>query len=442
MRDYVDRLRARGEIRVVSRRVSPDGELAAVLEASLRDSDRPVLFENVDGTALPVVSNLYGSHRRLCELIGTTPGHFCARWTEIVGRGGTSPRADGEQRAPDSEIIEGRLSDLPRVKYFERDVGPYITAGVFLAREPDTGVPNLSFCRSMMVDDTELRVRLAPPHDLAHYQAKAEARGQALDVAILLGPPPEVFLAACASVPYDADEMQIADSLRGTPLPMRSCRSIDLAVPAETEIVIEGRILPDVRRPEAPFGEFLGYYVGEHQSHVFEVTAVNYRPDAIFHALLCGYPEDLRSIEVAFASRAYRHISRDLPGILDVSCFPSPLQTVVRIDKQYEGHAEHVMLKAFSSHLGYNKICIVVDEDVDIHNFEDVWWAVVTRCRVDERLMILKDIPGFFRDPEQVHRGRLGIDATKPVGKEAAFERKRVAWDQPIDLADYLDQPD
>ncbi len=159
----------------------------------------------------------------------------------------------------------------------------------------------------------------------------------------------------------------------------------------------------------------------------------------MFHALLCGYPEDLRSLEIAFASRTYRHLAKDLPGILDVSCHPNPLQTVVRIDKQYEGHAEHVMLKAFSSHLGYNKICIVVDEDVDIHDFEDVWWAVVTRCRVDQKLMQLRDIPGFFRDEARVHWGRLGIDATRPVGREKEFERKRIGWPGAIDPRDYFE---
>ncbi len=142
----------------------------------------------------------------------------------------------------------------------------------------------------MMVNNDELRVRLAPPHDLAKYQAKAEARDEPLEVAILLGPPPEVFLAACASIPYDADEMAIAAQVRGGPIKLRPCKTIDLLVPAETEIVIEGRILPHVRKPEAPFGEFLGYYVEEIQSHVFEVLNVSWRPGAVFHALLCGYP--------------------------------------------------------------------------------------------------------------------------------------------------------
>jgi 4-hydroxybenzoate decarboxylase len=438
MRAYIDELRSRGELRIVSREVSADFELAKVVERSQQESELPILFENVAGTAFPVVSNVYGSHSRLCDLIGAASGNFCARFAELTAAA-ADQSGGGDDLVDDAELVEGRMRDLPHIRYFERDAGPYITAGVFLAREPDSGIPNLSFCRSMMINDEELRVRLAPPHDLAHYQAKAEARDQALDVAILLGPPPEVFLAACASLPYDADEMALARQLRGGPVPLRPCKTIDLLVPAETEIVIEGRILPKVRKPEAPFGEFLGYYVGEYQSHVFQLTHVSWRPDAMFHALLCGYAEDLRSIEIAFASRAYKALVKDLPGILDVSCYPSPLQTIVKIDKQYDGHPEHVMLKTFASHLGYNKVCIVVDDDVDIHNFEDVWWAVITRCRVDQKIRTLENIPGFFRDPGKIHWGRLGIDATKPVGQEVEFERKRIGWFDQVDLRDYFD---
>lgn len=437
MHDYIKELSARGEMLVIEREVDPAFELAAVIEASQRESDQPILFNNVAGSRFPVVSNLYGSHRRLCDLIGTETGHFCERWTELTdaGTGGAGGYRGG---IADTEIIDGKLSDLPHIRYFERDVAPYITAGVFLAKEPDTGTPNLSFCRSMMVSDEELRVRLAPPHDLAHYQAKAEARDEALEVAILLGPPPETFLAACASVPIDANEMVLAEQLRGEPINLRRCKTIDLAVPVETEIVIEGRILPHERRPEAPFGEFLGYYVGEMQSHVFEITNVSWRPNAIFHALLCGYPEDLRCLEIAFASRAYRHLAKSLPGILDVSCYPSPLHTIVRINKQSEDHVAQVIAKTYESHPGYNKICIVVDEDVNIHDFNDVWWAVVTRCRVDQKIEILHDVPGFYRDEADVHTGRLGIDATKPIGREKLLERKRIGWSEPIDLRRYI----
>lgn len=437
MREYLERLRQQGELRVIRREVDPAFELPAVVRRSQQESDAPVLFEKVRGSRLPVISNVYGSHRRLCEMIGTVPGDFCRRWHELTSNMAAGSDYTRVVTVPE-ELVQGRLSDLPHVRYFERDAGPYITAGVFLAKEPDTGVPNLSFCRSMMVSDRELRVRIAPPHDLAKYQAKAEARNQDLECAILLGPAPEVFLAACASIPYEADEMALASAIRGRPLEMRPCRTIDLMVPVDTEIVIEGRILAHQRRPEGPFGEFLGYYVEEGLNHVFEITSVEWRPGAAFHALLCGYAEDLRALEISFASRAYRHLIADLPGILDVSCNPSPMHTIVRIDPRYEGHARHVMLKVFGSHLRYNKVCIVVDQDVDIHDFNDVWWAVMTRCRVEEDIMILGNIPGFFRDEAGVFRGRMGIDATKPRGHEQQLERKRIPGLEAIDLRKYL----
>ena len=438
MRDYIEKLLNRGELHVVEREVDPCFELAAVVGRSQRESDYPVLFRNVKGTSLPVVSNIYGSHARLCEIIGTAKGNFCRHWQTLVDDNPGPERSYTCESTVEEERIEGKIADLPHITYFEHDAGPYITAGVFLAKEPDTGVPNLSFCRSMMVSDDELRVRLAPPHDITQYQKKAEARNQPLEVAILLGPPPEVFMAACASVPIEQDELAVAAGLMGAPVPMRPCRHIDLQVPAQTEIVIEGRILPRERRPEGPFGEFQGYYVKQADNHVFEVLNVSWREGACFHGLLCGYMEDLRSLEVSFATRVYRQISAGVPGVLDVSCYPSPMHTVVQIRPEYEGHARHVMLKVFSSHLQYNKVCIVVDEDVDIHDFEDVWWAVMTRGRIEKDIMILEGVPGFFRDPAGVYTGRLGIDATKPFDMRENFERKRVPGLPEINLKDYF----
>ena len=438
MREYIEKLSNRDELHVVEREVDPEFELAAVVGRSQLESEKPVLFRNVKGTKMPVISNVYGSHNRLCEIIGTGKGNFCRHWQSIIDKQLPGSAEYTEMVSHEGGYVDAKMSDLPHITYFEHDAGPYITAGVFLAKEPDTGVPNLSFCRSMMVDDSELRVRLAPPHDITQYQKKAEARGEPLEVAILLGPPPEVFMAACASVPIEQDEMAIASRLMGAPVKMRQCSHIDLQVPADTEIVIEGRILPHQRKPEGPFGEFQGYYVKRTDNHVFEVLNVSRREGAYFHGLLCGYMEDLRALEVAFATRVYKHISAGMPGVLDVSCYPMPMHTIVQLRPEYEGHAKHVMMKVFSSHLQYNKVCIVVDEDVDIHDFQDVWWAVMTRGRIEKDIMILEGVPGFFRDPAGVYTGRLGIDATKPFDMRENFDRKRVPGLFDINLKDYF----
>jgi 4-hydroxybenzoate decarboxylase len=209
-------------------------------------------------------------------------------------------------------------------------------------------------------------------------------------------------------------------------------------VPASTGIVIEGRILPNVRRPEGPFGEFMGYYVEVGDNHVFEVTHVSWRQDAVFHGLICGSHEDLRPLEAATAARIYQAIRAQVPGVLDVSCQPTVMNTIIQIRKQYEGHAQHALLAAMGAHLDYNKLCVVVDDDVDPYNMDEVIWAFLTRGRADTRTMVLNDVPGFYRDPHKDHWGRLALDATKPWGREAEFQRKRIPGEENIVLADYL----
>lgn len=441
MRSFIDDLAARDELAVVRRPVAPRHQLAAVTKAAQRAGEQAVLFEAVEGTAMPVVSNLYGSHERLCRLIGAGDRTFCERWIELTDACIASRDADVLEPAPasvEAEFVSGRLSDLPAITYHARDAGPYFTSAIFLAREPDSGGPNLSFHRSMQVSDDELRVRLGSTHDLARYQAKAEARGEPLEAALMLSCGPEIFLAACASLPYEASELVMAAKIKGGKIPMRRCKTIDLEVPASVDIVVEGRFLPGVKRPEGPFGEFMGNYVEVGDNHVFEVSHVSYRPGAVFHALLCGSPEDLRPLEAVTAARVYRHVSAQIPGVIDVCCRPNVMISIIKIRKAYEGHGKHAILAALGSYLDYNKVVIVVDEDVDIYDLDDVMWAYMTRGRADTRAMILNDIPGFYRDPHKDHWGRLAIDATMPWGREKEFARKTVAGEDAIDLRDWL----
>lgn len=441
MRRLIDDLKRRGELAVVRRPVDPCHQLAAVTKAMQKAGEQAVLFENVEDARLPVVSNLYGSHERLCRLIGARDKTFCQRWIELTDACLAAHDADVLKPASasvEAEFHSGKLSDLPAITYHERDAGPYFTSAIFLAREPDSGVPNLSFHRSMQVSDQELRIRLGSTHDLARYQAKAEARGQALEAALLLSCPPEIFLSACASLPYEASELAMAAEIAGGKIAMRPCETISLDVPAACDIVVEGRILPNVKRAEGPFGEFMGNYVEVGDNHVFEVSRVSYRPDAVFHGLICGSPEDLRPLEAVTAARVYRHVSSQVPGVLDVCCRPNVMISIIKIKKTYEGQGKHAILAALGSHLDYNKVVIAVDEDVDIYDLDDVMWAYMTRGRADTRAMILNDIPGFYRDPHKDHWGRLCIDATMPFGREAEFARKRIPGEDVIDLKEWL----
>jgi len=435
MRAYLEHLLDQGAVRVVEREVSGRHELAAVTQASQRESDAPLLFRRVAGSWMPVVTNVFGSRPRLMDLIGAGEGSFCRRWADLMRQQPVPPRVTDE---PD-DLEDVRLTELPQITYFERDGGPYLTAGVFLARDPDTGVPNLSFHRSQIIGDRELRIRLGSSHHLTEYQRKAEARGEALEAAILLGPPPSLVLAAAAPLAYDESELEVAGKIAGAPLAMRRCRTIALEVPAETEIVIEGRILPGVRRPEGPFGEFMGFYVPVGDNHVFEVSAVVARRGALFHGLICGSPEDLRLLELSIATRTYQALlAASLRGIIDVACVPFPMSTVVKIEQLYEGHARQVLLSAIGANHDWNKTVFVVDEDVDINDFDDVWWAYLTRGRADQRALVIPDVPGFYRDPKKDYWGRLAIDATVPFGRKDEFIRKQIPGADAVNLRDYL----
>lgn len=439
MRQYMQTLRATGHLLEVHREVSPKHELAAVTQAVQRSSGKPLLFHKVSGSTLPVLTNIYGSRQRLAQILSIDAGDFCRQWNNLVNL--APPIAEPLRTVAHSayDLVDCRLSDLPLITYAERDAAPYFTSAIFLAKEPETGVCNLSFHRSMYVSDQELRCRLAPRHHLTLYHEKAEKMGRALEAVMLIGPPPTLFLSAAAPIPYDADEMELAATLSGKPLELRSCRHLELMVPDSTEIVIEGRFLPNERRPEGPFGEFMGYYTPVGPNAVFEVLGVTRRRDAVFHSINCGSPEEVLTLELSVAANIYQRVSAVLPGVLDVTCQPFVLHTVIKIRQEYEGHARQVLLAVLGSEPTWAKVVTVVDEDVDIYDMNDVMWAILTRARVDRDTMIIHDTPSFYRDPHHDHWGRLAIDATMPFGRREEFVRKRVPGADTLDLRSYLE---
>lgn len=436
MRDYIEHLQKEGQVQVVSVEVDPKYELGAITQRFQKQSDDVLFFENVKGTDFPVATNVYGSRRRVCEIVGAKNGNFCQSWTQRAGD--AAGELPGLKSVDAGKRISGKVSDLPLITTFEKDGGPYFNAAIYIAKHPETGVHNLSFHRTMYVDDNEMRSRLGESHDLFEYYAKAQQLGQPLDVAILIGTSPEVFIAACAAIRRDEDELLAASGLLGKPVAMSKCHSVDIDYPSDTQIVIEGRILPNIKKPEGPYGEFMGYYVPRQDQHVFEVRDVHWREGAVFHNIVCGTPEDMYVLDYAYATRIYRELIAKLPGIINVACYPYLLNTIVQIDQQYEGHARHVLLAAMSVHPDHSKTCMVVDHDVDIYDLEDVWWAYLTRGRADKRAMILDDVPGFYRDPHKDLWGRLAIDATMPLDRKEEFQRKIIPGSAELELSKYL----
>lgn len=190
MREFIRRLEQRGCLLVVEKEIDPFHELAAVTQLAQKKWGKPILFKNVKGTAFPVVTNVYGSRARLAEVIGIDAADFCRQWSHLATLAAANTAISPAPPPEGIEYVELSLSDLPLITYSDRDGAPYFTSSMFIAKDPATGIGNLSYHRAMYISDSELRCRLAPRHHLTLYHEKAEKMGKPLEAAMLIGPPP------------------------------------------------------------------------------------------------------------------------------------------------------------------------------------------------------------------------------------------------------------
>jgi 2,5-furandicarboxylate decarboxylase 1 len=303
---------------------------------------------------------------------------------------------------------------LPLPTHNEHDSGPYVTAGLMITRNPRTGKQNVSIHRCQLSAPNRLGVLLLPRHAHMFFEM-AEQGGSALEAAIVVGIDPLTLLASQAIAPIDVDELEIAGALHRRPLSVVKCLTSQLRVPAEAEIVIEGRFLPGVREAEGPFGEFPQYYGERAERHVMEIDAVTHRKDAIFHTIVGGGLEHLLLGAIPREATLLAHLQRSFPNVRDV-------------------------LGAFAGHYDVKHV-IVVDEDVDIHNATEVEWAVATRFQADRDLVVISESQGSKLDPSTRNGvgAKMGLDATKPLAAdEMVFKRIRVPGEEAVDVASLL----
>jgi 2,5-furandicarboxylate decarboxylase 1 len=344
--------------------------------------------------------------------------------------------------APAQEVVHREVDlgrQLPLPTHNEHDNGAYITAGLLIARNPSTGIQNVSIHRLQLSGPNRLGALLLPRHTHMFYEA-AERAGQPLDVAIVIGVDPLTLLSSQAIAPIDFDELTIAGALHGAPLEVVKCMTNDIRVPAHAEIVLEGRLLPKVREMEGPFGEFPQYYGETSERHVIEVTALTQRKDALFHTIVGGGLEHLLLGGIPREATLLAHLRRSFPNVRDVHLARGGVcryHLYVQIAKRQEGEAKNVMMGAFAGHYDVKQV-IVVDQDVDIHNPAEVEWAVATRFQADRDLLIVTESQGSKLDPSTRNGvgAKMGLDATMPLdADEMKFKRIRVPGEESVDLA-------
>jgi len=245
-------------------------------------------------------------------------------------------------------------------------------------------------------------------------------------------------------VPLGHDELEIAGTLQGRAMPVTCCVTNNVRVPAEAEIVLEGRVLPDVRAPEGPFGEFPQYYGPPADRHVIEIDAITHRTRPLYHTIVGGALEHLVLGQIPREATLLAHLKRSFPNVIDVhlprggTC---RYALVVKLDQKQQGEARNVMLGAFSGHNDIKQV-VVVDPDVDIHDPVEVEWAVVTRTQADRDYMIIPGTLGSKLDPttDDGVTARVGIDATRPVDASGLdFKRIHVPGEDSIDPWSFVD---
>ena len=444
LRETLGRLEKQGDLVRVRREVDRRFELAAV--AKKLDGGPAVVFENVRGASMPVVVGTDGTKDRVAQNLGVKAVQLIEHFARAIGQPipwqavGDGPVRARRRRAP-FDIAEL----LPVPHHYEKEPAPFITGGMVVARDPDSGVLNASYNRMQLKGGTRCGMYVQPRH-LLQIHGKNAARGRPTEVAVIFGMDTAVRLSSAtwgSNIPLELDEFAIAGGLRGQAVEMVRCDTVDLEVPADAEIVLEGHVLPGVMEAEGPMAEFTGVYGGTDPKHVFEATAIMMREDAIYQDIVPFGTEHLLMLGLPYEGVLFRYVKAQVPGLRDVHITPGgcgKFLAALSLTKRHDGDAKNAILGAFGA-IRDIKIVMAVDPDVDINNPRELQFALATRVQGDRDIFMIPGAKGNELDPIQDvydYITKIGIDATKPLARAERFELAKIPGYDAIDLRDYL----
>jgi len=413
-----------------SKEVDPNLELTGVLRKFQDQGQYPmVLFENVKGCEVPVLGNALGHRDRLALLFDTDSKGLAHAYD---ARQGTMIEPERVDDAPVQEIVlTGDDVDVTRIAsivHCGEDGGAYISSGVTVAQDPDNGAYNAGIYRIQVIGPRELRLDPGAYSHIWHMHHKQEQRDEPLEIAIVIGHYPTFYMASQYRGPLEVDEIEVAGGLAGEPIRMTRSATLGIDVPADAEIVIEGKLLPRVRKWEGPFGEFSWYLGPAHDTLVVEVTAITRRRDAIYQDVFNAHPEHNLIGMVGREANLLSKVRAVVPSVKAVSMPFSAccrFACYVSIRKEYDGQARNAALTALGAD-PFVKLCVVVDDDIDPYDEMRVMWAVATRVRADKDVIVIPEAytceldPAAYSIEDPTRNGALNakwmIDATKPVG--------------------------
>lgn len=456
LRAFIKLLEQRGELRRVTASVSPRLEITEIADRVMKSGGPALLFEHVEGSSMPVLINAFGSARRIAWALGADDLEqqadrirklvAMAPPADLVGKlralgdlreiAGASPKLVGSGPCQEVVVPEPSLQQLPVLTCWPQDGGPFITLGLVFTRDPRTGRRNVGLYRIQVYNDREAAMHWQLHKGGAEHYRSADHR---LEVAVAIGADPATVYAASAPLPPGIDELMFAGFLRRAPVELVRCKSIDLEVPARSEIILEGYVDPDDLRREGPFGDHTGYYSLADNYPVFHLTTMTHRRNPIYHTTIVGRPP----MEDYYMGKATERLFLPLiqlvaPEVVDMNM---PAEGVfhnlvlVSIRKRFPGQAHKVMYALWGmGQMMFARNIIVLDEDVDVQNLSEVAWRVT--ANVDARRdLVIVDGPVDVLDhaaPRPLFGGKLGIDATRK-GPSDGYERE---WPPDIVMTD------
>jgi len=434
LREFLEVLKERNDLMVIDRKVSAKHEIAAFSRKTSDLNGPALLFTNVEGYDMPVLAGLYGTQERVHLALGlgsdrkSVIKEYVAHENQFI-----QPEMVSEEEAPVHEIVltgdDIDLYKLPILTNFEKDLGPYITAGVQIAKDPVTGSRNSSMHRMLLLDRNHLTCFAPKGRNLGTIVERNEDHGNGTEIATVIGYDPIIAIASQCRPALGTDELGMAGGLRGEAVKLVKCKTIDVEVPATAEIVIEGRTVPGIREDDGPFGEYPGTYSEIRKAPVVEVTAITMRKGAIFQNALTGMPmtENHWLMDLAATAIAYREAYKICPDIKDIRMTPggtSRHHLVISIKKRHPYEPRNIIAALLAANIGI-KLCVVVDEDIDVHDMMQVEWAINTRVQPEKDVMILPTMYSPTLDPSAPYpraSSKMGIDATAPMEDKEAYK--------------------
>jgi len=432
MRTYIRQLEEQrpDDLLTVRREVDPKFGVTAIIQKLEQEGRFPVVFfERVKGSSLPLVINLTASYPRLALTVDSTLKDMvqeCARRETQT----FAPKEVSDAEAPVKEVIlkgdQADLSLLPITTHNALDGGPFISGGVLLQKDPDSGKINAGIYRHQVFDNHRFGVMQNPAHHGRYIGRKYEDRGQPQPAALVIGHHPALLMAAVAKVPGIGGELDVCGGYLGEPLEVVRGATVDIPIPARAEIVIEGYIPPGERQFEGPFGEWPHYYTGKGDMPFMVVTAICMRRDAIYQDLFASHPEHNICGALPRMGSLFRRIQDVVPSVVNVN-LPysggSRAFCYISIRKRSEGEPQQAAFAALTVETDIKHV-YVVDDDIDVFNETEVLWALATRFEADEDLIVMPNCLGAHLNPTAHNRRKTGhgplqtkciFDCTKPA---------------------------